>query len=222
MSISNLDRALGFFKECLNPDCRFRYPDTQYESELSYCPKCGERAKIRSRVSHLKNVIHKKNGSDIRLSVLLDNIRSVYNVGSIFRTCEGLGIKEIFLGGITPTPDHPQLRKTGLGAENQIKWTHNNNSLDLAEIFIREDYLLIGLECSDKSIPIDDLFMDFDTSRKPICLILGNENLGIDPDLQKLCDLLMCIPMQGIKESFNVSVAFAIAAYKFQEYLRTH
>ena len=93
----------GYFRECSNPDCGFRYPDLNTDSDLAYCPKCGEIALISNRaISDQAN--HKVLKSHIEIIPLLDNIRSVYNVGSIIRTCEGFGINEIILSGITPTP----------------------------------------------------------------------------------------------------------------------
>jgi 23S rRNA (guanosine2251-2'-O)-methyltransferase len=111
----------GFFRECSNPDCGFRFPDLNITCELAYCPKCGELAPVASRIN---SNFKKYNSSEYHREIipLLDNIRSVYNVGSIIRTCEGFGIKEIILSGITPTPDHLRMNKTGLGTIPNIKW----------------------------------------------------------------------------------------------------
>lgn len=206
------DLTIGVFRECMNPACRFRYPDTRIDLDVDYCPICGEGTKISSTVStKFDKKPNPVKGQGPRRIALLDNIRSAYNVGSIFRTCEGLGVSEIILTGITPTPDHPRLSKTGLGAEQKISWQHQNNAGVALSTLHDEGVFIIGLECADKAMPLQAFEANLD--EKPVCLVAGNERLGIDPVIQDLCDLLVCIPMQGVKESFNVSVAFAIAAF---------
>lgn len=214
------DQVTGVFRECSNPECRFRYPDLRIEFELDYCPKCGEPAAIQSKVVNaFHETRNQKKAGNLNMVVLLDNLRSVYNVGSIFRTCEGLGIQEIYLTGISPTPEHPRLAKTGLGAEGKISWKYQNNALDLAIELRHRGFQLIGLECTQDAVPIQKF--DLQMKDKPFCLIAGNERLGIDPEVQNLCDALICIPMSGIKESLNVSVAFAIASFYLTELLKS-
>jgi len=144
---------------------------------------------------------------------LLDNIRSVYNVGSILRTCEGFGIKEIILSGITPTPNHPRMNKTGLGTGHMINWQTVNNGVEKVKELILDGYQIISMENSSSAIPLTKL-REFNIENK-LCLVFGNENLGIDPDIQEISDFIVKIPMCGEKESFNVSVAFGIAAFYF-------
>jgi tRNA G18 (ribose-2'-O)-methylase SpoU len=177
-----------------------------------YCPKCGDSTVIRSNVVMVDiKKTRDMNAQKVNLVIMLDNIRSVYNVGSIFRTCEGLGIQKIFLTGISPTPDHTRLAKTGLGAEEFIPWSYRNNALDQVNELRKQGFFLLGLECTEDAKAIQKFALQ--TDGQPVCLIVGNERLGIDPEIQKMCDALVCIPMSGIKESLNVSVAFAIAAY---------
>lgn len=144
------------------------------------------------------------------LSILLDNIRSAWNVGSIFRTADGLGINKLFLCGITPTPENESLRKTSLGAENAIAWEYSRNALESANSLTKDDHILIALEQDARATPIAQFAMP--ASRSPI-LILGNEVTGVDPEVLDLCDHIVHIPMHGRKQSLNVEVAFAIAAY---------
>lgn len=213
------DPAIGVFGECSNPDCRFRYPDMRIEYEEDYCLKCGEPSVVRSVVTRTEKESRKsKITRKTDLVVLLDNLRSVYNVGSIFRTCEGLGINEIYLAGISPTPDHPRLAKTGLGAEDQISWLYRNNAVKLVIELRDQGFQLIGLECTENAIPLQEI--NLQVKEQPVCLIAGNERLGIDPEIQKMCDVLVCIPMNGVKESLNVSVVLAIAAYYLNELLK--
>jgi len=203
---------IGVFRECTNSNCRFRYPDIRIDLDDDYCPVCGDHASISnyifSKSDKKPKLTHSKRPRRI---ALLDNIRSVYNVGSIFRTCEGLGVTEMILAGITPTPDHPRLSKTGLGAEKNISWQHQNNACLSLSRLRNEGVFIIGLECTEKSKLIQTC--NENLYDKHVCLVAGNERLGIDPVVQDLCDFLVCIPMQGVKESFNVSVAFAIAAF---------
>jgi len=149
---------------------------------------------------------------------LLDNIRSLYNVGSIIRTCEGLGIEEIILSGITPTPDHPRMNKTGLGAIPNLQWQYVKNGLNKACEVRSIGYQLISFESSRTALPIERV-TEKDLKER-ICLVVGNENLGVDPEIQKLSDLVVAIPMAGEKESFNVSVAFGIAAFHLVQIAR--
>ena len=142
---------------------------------------------------------------------MLDNIRSVYNVGSIIRTCEGLGIGEIIMAGITPTPDHPRMNKTGLGAIPKLKWQYVKNGFSKAGELKAKGHQLISIESSRTARPIECI-TEKDLKDR-ICLVVGNENLGVDPEIQQLSDLVVAIPMAGEKESFNVSVAFGIAAF---------
>jgi len=130
-----------------------------------------------------------------------------------------LGISEMILTGISPTPNHPRFSKTGLGAEQNISWQHQNNACVALSKLRDEGFFIIGLECADKAIPLQTCHLNL--NEKHVCLVAGNERLGIDPVVQDLCDLLVCIPMQGVKESFNVSVAFAITAFYFLGVLKS-
>ena len=128
-----------------------------------------------------------------------------------------LAINEIILTGITPTPNHPRLQKTALGAENLITWKYACKRSDVINTLHQKNYQVIGLECAGDSTPIDEF--EIMNNKTPVCLVAGNEQLGIDPGVQQLCDDLLCIPMMGEKESLNVSVAFAIAAFIFHKTL---
>jgi 23S rRNA (guanosine2251-2'-O)-methyltransferase len=202
----------GIFRECSNSDCQFRFPDFNSSNDLAYCPKCGSIALISCRVnSDQSNLVISK--SSVEIIPLLDNIRSVYNVGSIFRTCEGFGISEIILSGITPTPDHPRMGKTSLGAIPHIEWHYANNGLQKATDLKTMGFQIVSLESSRTAIPIMQISKNINEMH--MCLVVGNENFGVDPDIQKMSDLIVAIPMSGEKESFNVSVAFGIAVYHF-------
>jgi len=152
--------------------------------------------------------------------VIAHNIRSTHNVGSIFRTCEGFGVTQIILSGYTPYPntDHDtrlphiaskltsQIHKTALGAETMVPFEYQTEP-DL--ISLRDKgYRIVGLEQDDKSVMLPGY-----KSPDKMALLLGEEVEGINIDLRDECDDLIEIPMQGNKESFNVSVAAGIALY---------
>jgi len=148
------------------------------------------------------------------ISFLLENIRSAHNVGSIFRTADGMGASKIFLSGYTCYPPRKDLSKTALGAELAVKWNHHESSIEMAKKIKSEGYSLVLLEHTYTSKSIYETNLKF-----PICLVLGNEVDGVSEDLINMCDLHLEIPMCGIKQSLNVSVAAGIAGY---EMLRFH
>jgi tRNA G18 (ribose-2'-O)-methylase SpoU len=145
--------------------------------------------------------------------VILDNIRSAYNVGAIFRIADGAGIKHLYLCGITPNPKgHPAIGKTALGAEDEVPWSYHPNALDVAHTLREKGYHLLALERRSESILLPNFSTEF-LNGQPLGLILGNERAGVDPGLIGLCDTVIALPMVGKKASLNVAVAFGIAAY---------
>jgi len=139
--------------------------------------------------------------------VVLDNIRSGYNVGSILRTSEFLGIKNIIGLGITPLPPHKEVTKTSLGAEKKLIVERHFRFKDLVKKLKKERYIIVAIEQSKSSIP----YYKFKKKNKKLALVLGNELRGIDKKHLKLCDCILEIPKIGeIKESLNVSIAFSI------------
>lgn len=141
--------------------------------------------------------------------VVLDNIRSAHNVGAIIRTCDAFGIKEIRLCGITPDQNHPKTQKTSLGAEKNINFVYFESITDALKKLKADNFQIYGLELHPSAKPIGSLRADKNTA-----LVLGNEVSGLSDDSIKLCDELLYIPMKGIKESLNVSVAFGVAAFE--------
>lgn len=146
------------------------------------------------------------------LAVLLDNIRSAWNVGSIFRSADGFGFTHAYLCGITPTPESEAVTKTSLGAEDTVSWSYHKDSVKLVRGLKKEGCQVWALEEHERAIPIST-YPD-SNSPSPVILILGNEVTGVDPGLLDLADRIFHIPMQGEKTSFNVAIAFGIAAYQ--------
>jgi tRNA G18 (ribose-2'-O)-methylase SpoU len=147
---------------------------------------------------------------------ILDNIRSLLNVGSIFRTAEALGFEKIYLGGIIPSPNSEHhkkiIHKTALGAENFLPWEKNYKTLSLIKKLKKEGFYIIALETIAKSKPLNK-FLNLPKKSQKIALIVGNEVKGINKKYLKYCDRILNIPMTGRKESLNVSVAFGIGAF---------
>lgn len=142
------------------------------------------------------------------LYVICDNIRSLYNVGSIFRTSDALGVKKIYLCGITGTPEQKGVLKVSLGAEKSVQWEYCRNAWQLVEKLKKQGMKVVSLELTKGSKNVKLFKPKF-----PLALIVGNEVSGVSSALLKRSDAIVHIPMKGIKESLNVSVAFGIAAY---------
>ena len=150
--------------------------------------------------------------------VILHNIRSLHNVGSIFRTADAAGVEKIYLGGITPEPFdrfgklRPQLGKVSLGAENFVSWEKLKSTVSVIKKLKKSDYQIFAIEQSKKSIPFYTLNVGSHALKKT-ALILGNEIRGLPPSVLKLADQTLEIPMRGQKESLNVAVAFGIVIF---------
>jgi len=142
---------------------------------------------------------------------ILINIRSLYNVGSIFRTSDACGIKKLYLIGFTPTPEHPKLHKTALGAEEKIEWAKARVASNIIKQLKKAGYKIVALETGEKSLKLYDY-----QAKGKVALIVGNEIKGISKAILKNCDAVLKIPMSGIKESLNVEVAFALGAYQLK------
>lgn len=140
--------------------------------------------------------------------VICDNLRSLYNVGSIFRTSDALGVKKIYLGGITGTPQQKGVQKVALGAEKSVPWEHHLQTWRVVEKLKKQGIIVLALELTPGSIDLKRFKPQF-----PLALVVGNEVDGISENVLKRCDEVISIPMKGIKESLNVSVAFGIAAW---------
>ncbi len=149
-------------------------------------------------------------------ALILHNIRSIHNVGSIFRTADGAGISKIILSGYTPTPldrfnlPRKDLAKVALGAEKTIPWVQAKTFAEAVKLLKKENYFIAAIEQDKHSTPLFDFKAPKD---RPLALVLGNEVRGISPASLKLCDAILEIPMRGKKESLNVSVTAGIAMF---------
>jgi tRNA G18 (ribose-2'-O)-methylase SpoU len=145
-----------------------------------------------------------------KLEAMLDNIRSTWNVGSMYRTADGTGIRKIYLCGITPTPENPKVGKTALGAELTIPWERSNNGVEMVSSLKYQGYRICAMEDIPKAVCLYEM-VDVHVDA-PIVLIVGNEVCGVDPGIIEMCDEVISIPMLGKKHSYNVAVAFGMAA----------
>jgi tRNA G18 (ribose-2'-O)-methylase SpoU len=151
-----------------------------------------------------------ENASRAPLIVLVDNVRSLYNVGSIFRTSDGAMIEKLILAGFTPYPPRKEIEKTALGSTKSVPWEYTKHPTETIQKLKECGYKICCLELTDKSIHYNDIKKaDF-----PICLVIGNEINGVSKEVIELCDLAIEIPMYGIKQSLNVAVAYGIAVFE--------
>lgn len=153
-----------------------------------------------------------------KIILILDNIRSVHNVGSLFRTADGFGVSEIFLCGTTPTPidrfgrERSDFKKVSLGAEKTIPWKYFETTEQVILFSKQEGFQILALEQSERSQNLNTF-----VSEKNLALVLGTEVTGMSQELLNYCDVILEIPMFGSKESFNVSIAGAIAMYELSQ-----
>lgn len=151
-----------------------------------------------------------KEAEKFPIVVVMDNVRSMHNVGSVFRTCDAFRISTLFLCGITPTPPQREIHKTALGAEESVTWEYYKESAELVRKLKAENYCIISLEQTENSV----LLPNFSLPTNPIALILGHEVEGVAQEIIQISDICLEIPQFGTKHSLNVSVAAGVALYQ--------
>ena len=159
-----------------------------------------------------KNIEQIKNGPRNQVFLILDNIRSMYNVGAIFRTADAARAEKIYLCGITATPPRKEIEKTALKTVDFVPWEKRDDTTELIKELKKQGVQIIALEQTNVSIN----YKDFDF-QKPVAIIVGHEVDGISDDLLQLCDGIVEIPMYGIANSLNVSTAAGIILYHLCE-----
>jgi 23S rRNA (guanosine2251-2'-O)-methyltransferase len=160
---------------------------------------------------------HIESAPRIPLVVVVDNIRSLYNVGSIFRTSDGAMIEKLILGGFTPHPPRKEIEKTALGSTRSVPWELVKHPVDAIQTLRKRNYKICCLELTDSSRQ----YSEMKKSDFPLCLVLGNEITGVTKEVIELCDFGMEIPMFGTKQSLNVAVAYGIAVFELAKIWRT-
>lgn len=201
-------------RECQGPGCGLRFPVAEASELGSQCPLCGAPTQFVDTAYSSHEVHDTRVASGPPVAALLDNVRSLTNVGSMFRTADGAGVGPMYLGGFTPTPAHPKFAKTALGAERSVEWSHCPDPAATAEALVSEGKRLWALEGGPRSRDLWDLVELAGGPRDPtIVLVLGHEVSGVDPRILDRCEQVARLPMAGVKGSLNVSVAFGVAAY---------
>ncbi len=143
------------------------------------------------------------------VSILLDNVRSMYNVGSFFRTADAAGVEKLYLCGITSFPPKNGIRKTALGAEERVAWEHAWDPLPLIDRLQEQNIEIAAVETSLHAVDLFDW-----QPRFPVCLIFGHEVDGIRPEVAQRCHTHVRIPMLGVKHSLNVATAGGVLVYE--------
>ena len=142
--------------------------------------------------------------------IILDDVRSMHNVGSTFRTGDAFAVEAIYLCGYTPTPPHRDIHKTALGAENTVVWEYFSTTEEAVEILRNEGYTIIAIEQVEGSISLNDYRPE---PNEKLALIFGNEVRGVQQEVVTLCDKTIEIPQFGTKHSFNISVSAGIVLW---------
>ncbi len=158
------------------------------------------------------NVEDYKVSSKTPLIFALDNVRSMHNVGSAFRTADAFRIEKILLGGITGCPPHREINKTALGATETVDWEHSPNLTDAIKILREQGYNIVSFEQTDQSIPLHQFMPNV---QEKYCFIFGNEAFGIEDAVLEHTDICIEIPQFGTKHSLNVAVSMGIAIWDF-------
>jgi 23S rRNA (guanosine2251-2'-O)-methyltransferase len=165
-----------------------------------------------------EEIVHRQtsklNHPRLPFCVVLNNIRSLHNVGSIFRSADGAGVEKIWLCGITGYPPQGGISKTALGAEDHVPWEYRQEGVSLLKELKSKGYQIVLLEQMEGSVSYDEF-----SPKAPVCLVIGNEISGISDLLLELCDVAVEIDMAGIKNSLNVAVAFGVMAYQIRSRL---
>lgn len=144
--------------------------------------------------------------------VLAHNIRSMHNVGSIFRTCDGAGVTKLYLTGYSGVPPRKEITKSAIGADEYVEWEYHKDPVAVARMLKDSGVQIVSLEKNEDSSDISDF-----KPKYPVCMIIGNEIDGVEESLLKLSEHVLHIPMRGKKKSLNVSVAFGIGIYQIAD-----
>lgn len=202
---------------CERATCGLRFPVHANDRFDVECPRCG--GTVRCVASTPAESLERQEANHgppayqlpCPLHLLLDNWRSLFNVGSAFRTADGAGVAHLHLCGITATPDNKRLAKTALQAERRVDWDYAPDAVVRAQRLHAEGATLWALEMTPSAEPLFDVALP--AKREPLVLMLGNEVNGLDPGLLDSADATIYVPMYGYKRSLNVAIAASVATY---------
>lgn len=201
---------------CPYPDCRTVFPVAQLLRDQD-CPACARRIRPRP-VAHEAALADRARRAGERplhlgpgsVCLVLEDVRSLWNVGSALRTADGLGASHVFLCGITGIPPHRQIHETALGAEEVVPWSYCPHAFGALTLLRAHGAALVALERTPDAVPLERT-----GARRPLALVLGNEPGGVSPEVLEACDERVEIPMVGVKESLNVAVTAGIVLHWF-------
>lgn len=176
------------------------------------CKLMSEHRKLKITEMNRLTVEEFKEASKLPLVVVLDEVRSLHNIGAVFRTSDAFLVNKIYLCGITATPPNAEMHKTALGAENSVDWKYFSNTEDAVNELHNEGYTVFSIEQCEGSIMLGDLALDKD---KKYAIIMGNEVKGVKQEVVNMCDGCIEIPQYGTKHSLNVSVTAGIVLWEF-------
>lgn len=159
-----------------------------------------------------------KKANKLPLVVILDNVRSLHNIGSVFRTSDAFRVECIYLCGITATPPHPEMHKTALGAEFTVDWKYVNNAVEAVDNLRQEGYIVFSIEQAENSIMLENIQLE---QGKRYAVVLGNEVKGVQQEVIDHSDGCIEIPQYGTKHSLNVSVTAGIVIWDLFKQLKT-
>ena len=166
--------------------------------------------KLKNKDLQRINIVEFKSANKTPITIVLDNVRSALNVGSVFRTSDAFLIENIILCGITATPPNKEIRKAALGASDSVNWEFEKNTVDAVLKLKNEGYHIMGIEQAEKSSKLNN----FTLANKPIAIVMGNEVKGVAQEVIDICNEVMEIPQFGTKHSLNVSVTTGIVIWE--------
>ena len=165
--------------------------------------------KLKNKDLQRINIEEFKNAEKTPITIVLDNVRSALNVGSIFRTADAFLIENIILCGITACPPNKDIRKAALGATDSVKWEYSENTIDAVNQLIEKGYYVVGVEQTNKATMLNN----FKLPNKPLAIIMGNEVNGVAQEVIDACNEVIEIPQFGTKHSLNISVTTGIVIW---------
>lgn len=233
---SNVQLHSHMLTRCPYPDCSAEFeiegelPEGDWHFKRGFCTVCKRPATLRPmKVIETVDAIlqkrlesgticsaHPARDTSFSLVSVLEDVRSLWNVGAIFRTSDGAGVKQIFLCGITGCPPKKEIAKTSLGAEDTVSWEYAAGVVPVLTKLRQKGFLIVGLERNTDSRFLSHVIAE-QRLTSPCCLVVGNEVTGLSEEALALCDHVTHLPMRGVKESLNVAVAYGIAIYAVAE-----
>jgi tRNA G18 (ribose-2'-O)-methylase SpoU len=166
--------------------------------------------KIKNEALGRLSVEEFKQANKNKIIIVLDNVRSLHNVGSVFRTADAFLIEEIFLCGVTGTPPNKEIEKTALGATDTVKWSHYKNTPEAINALRQKSYRIYAVEQAEKSIALNQ----FQATVEKIALVFGNEVYGVEQEIVDVCDEVIEIPQLGTKHSLNIAVSVGVVLWE--------